>query len=253
MTKIIGILGGMGPMATVDLFAKIVQRTPASIDQEHLRIIIDNNPQVPSRVNAIMHGGESPLAQLTKSAQVLEKAGVDFIVMPCNTAHHWIPEVRRSVTVPILNMITCTAAHACERYPQLSGRILLFATIGTVHIELYQNAFRNLGMLLQVPAPEEQATVDAAIAAVKAGQIENNPLLAQLDEIIRAHKAEAVLAGCTEIPLIFPFLKGTFIRLDATAILAEAAVKEALAPVASPGTRDDSARPIPAEKELIRS
>lgn len=230
MSKTVGILGGMGPMATVDLFAKIVQRTPASVDQEHLRIIIDNNPQVPSRVNAIMRGGESPLAQLTKSAHVLEEAGVDFIIMPCNTAHHWMRELQRSVKVPILNMITCAAAHAFERYPQLTGRILLLATIGTVQVQLYQSAFRNLGMLLQVPTSEEQQVVDAAIDAVKAGQIENNPSLAQLDKIIGSHAAEAVLAGCTEIPLVFPYLKESFIRLDATAILAEAAVKEALVP-----------------------
>jgi aspartate racemase len=231
MPKTVGILGGMGPMATVDLFAKIVQSTPASIDQEHLRIIIDNNPQVPSRVNAIMHAGESPLAQLTKSARVLEKAGVDFIVMPCNTAHYWIEKLQRSVNVPILNMITCAAAYAFERYPQLSGRILLFATIGTVHVQLYQKAFSRLGMLLQVPTPEEQQIVDTAIDAVKAGQIESNPFLGQLDAIIRKHEAQGVLAGCTEIPLVFPSLKESFTRLDATAILAEAAVKEALTPM----------------------
>jgi aspartate racemase len=239
MSKTVGILGGMGPMATVDLFAKIVQRTPASVDQKHLRIIIDNNPQVPSRVNAIMHAGESPMAQLTKSAQVLERAGVDFIVMPCNTAHHWIQELQRAVKVPILNMITCAAGYAFERYSQLSGRILLFATIGTVHVQLYQNAFRDFGMLLQAPTTAEQKIVDAAIDAVKAGQIENNPFLAQLDEIIRNHAAEAVLAGCTEIPLVFPYLKEGFTRLDATAILAEMAVKEALAPAM--------------EKELVRN
>ena len=94
-------------------------------------------------------------------------------------------------------------------------------------------------MLLQVPTPEEQKIVDAAIDAVKAGQIENNPFLAQLDEIIRNHAAEAVLAGCTEIPLVFPYLKESFTRLDATAILAEMAVKEALTPAR--------------EKELIRN
>jgi len=143
------------------------------------------------------------------------------------------------VKVPILNMITCAAGYAFERYSQLSGRILLFATIGTVHVQLYQNAFRDLGMLLQAPSPAEQKTVDAAIDAVKAGQIENNPFLAQLDEIIRHHAAEAVLAGCTEIPLVFPYLKESFTRLDATAILAEMAVKEALAPAM--------------EKELIRN
>jgi aspartate racemase len=113
------------------------------------------------------------------------------------------------------------------------------ATIGTVHVRLYQNAFRDVGMLLEVPTPAEQKIVDAAIDAVKAGQIENNPWLAQLDEIVRNHAAEAALAGCTEIPLVFPHLKASFTRLDATAILAEMAVQQALTPAL--------------EKELVRN
>lgn len=85
----VGILGGMGPMATVDLFAKIIECTPASVDQDHLKILIYNNPQIPSRVKAILDGTESPREELIRSAQVLEKAGANLIVMPCNTAHYW--------------------------------------------------------------------------------------------------------------------------------------------------------------------
>ncbi len=100
MGKTVGILGGMGPLATVDLFAKIVENTPAVLDQDHLRIIIDNNPQIPPRVEAILQGGEDPLPAMVASAKLLAAAGADFIVMPCNTAHYWLDGLRAAVAVP---------------------------------------------------------------------------------------------------------------------------------------------------------
>src|SRR5208337_1505190 len=93
----IGILGGMGPEATIDLFTKIVHSTPVSRDQDHLRLIIDNNPGIPDRQKAILENGPSPATMLIKTAKNLAVAGADFIVMPCNTAHYWIQEIRKAV------------------------------------------------------------------------------------------------------------------------------------------------------------
>jgi aspartate racemase len=230
MAKIVGILGGMGPLATVDLFEKIVKSTPATRDQEHLRIIIDNNPQIPSRRLAITRGTESPLPALVASARLLENAGVDFIVIPCNTAHYWIDDLQRELRVPILNMITCAASYVAERLPKLAGKVLLFAAAGTVQAEIYQKAFARFGLPLQVPAPAEQELVNRAIDNVKAGLVENNPLLEPLNTILKKYASAglgAVLGGCTEIPLLFPHLIGNLKKLDATAILAEAVVANA--------------------------
>jgi aspartate racemase len=226
----------MGPLATVDLFEKIVKSTPATKDQEHLRIIIDNNPQIPSRRLAITRGTESPLPALIASARLLENAGVDFIVIPCNTAHYWIDDLQRAVRVPILNMITSAAAHVAERFPELSGKVLLFAAAGTVQVKIYQKAFTNFGMELHLPTAEEQELVNGAIDKVKAGFVENNPLLPQLNAVLKKYASAgigAVLGGCTEIPILFPYFIGDLKKLDATAIVAETAVAEAISTTAS--------------------
>jgi aspartate racemase len=230
MAKTVGILGGMGPLATVDLFEKIVKSTPATKDQEHLRIIIDNNPQIPSRRLAITRGMESPLPALIASARLLENAGVDFIVIPCNTAHYWIDDLQRAVRVPILNMITGAASYVAERFPELSGRVLLFAAAGTVQAKIYQKAFDSFGMQLQLPTAEEQELVNGAIDKVKAGFVADNPLLNQVNAVLKKHasaRVAAVLGGCTEIPILFPHFIGNLKKLDVTAILAEAVVAEA--------------------------
>ena len=117
--KIIGILGGMGPEATIDLFQKIVKLTPAQQDQEHLRIIIDNNPKIPDRTKAILHGGENPLPELIKTAQNLERAGADFIIIACNTAHYYLPEIQKTVNITIFSIMQETALYIHHVFPSM--------------------------------------------------------------------------------------------------------------------------------------
>ncbi|MDR3591367.1 MAG: amino acid racemase [Negativicutes bacterium] len=230
MSKKVGILGGMGPLATVDLFAKIVQNTPATLDQDHLRIIIDNNPQIPPRVEAILEGAESPLPAMAESARLLEKAGADFIVMPCNTAHYWIEELRAAVSVPVYSMIENAAAFAAEKFGRLSGRILLLATGATVSLNLYQEAFAAKSLALQLPNLAEQEMLDKAVRRIKAGEVADNPYLADLNDMLAGYAAggtEVLLAGCTEVPLFFPYLSDGLARLDATLLLAQMVVARA--------------------------
>lgn len=230
MSKKVGILGGMGPLATVDLFAKIVQSTPATLDQDHLRIIIDNNPQIPPRVEAILQEGPDPLPAMLESGRLLENAGTDFIVMPCNTAHYWIEDLRAAVNIPIYSMIENAAAFAAENFCQLSGRILLLATGATVSLNLYQRAFADKGLSLQLPTNEEQVMLDKAVRRIKAGEIADNPYLAELNRMLTGYAdagTGALLAGCTEVPLFFPYLKDGLVRLDATLLLAQMVVARA--------------------------
>ncbi len=104
--KIIGILGGMGPAATLALYERIIALTPAQCDQDHLRVIIDSNPKIPDRTAAILGNGESPLPAMAESAKTLERAGADFIVIPCNTAHYWLDELQKEVAIPKSRSLT---------------------------------------------------------------------------------------------------------------------------------------------------
>ena len=103
--KTVGILGGMGPEATIDLFARIVKHTHAKKDDDHLRIIIDNNPKMPSRQDAILKGGESPVPAMRETARNLERAGADFIIIGANTPHYFYDEIKDAVRIPFLHII----------------------------------------------------------------------------------------------------------------------------------------------------
>lgn len=226
--KIIGILGGMGPEATIDLFQKIVKLTPASQDQDHLRIIIDNNPKIPDRNKAILDNDEDPLPELIRTAQNLETTGADFIIMPCNTAHFFYHEIQKTVKIPILNMIQETAVYIHQSLPSIQT-ISLFATKGTYKVKLYQSFLEEMGIQTLIPTEVEQSEIMEIIYQVKAGY-ELEHLRKQMIGIAKAQikkGAQGVIAGCTEIPLV---LKNGDIRIpviDPTFILAQKAIEEA--------------------------
>jgi aspartate racemase len=228
MSKIVGILGGMGPLATADLFTKIVQVTPAAVDQEHLRIIVDNHPQIASRVDFINGAGPDPLPQMVESARLLEKAGVDFIVMPCNTAHYWFDGIQAAVDTPMISIIAAAFEHVSRQSSGNPGRILLLAREVTVRIGLFQKAFSSSAISLVIPEPAEQELVERVVIGVKSGAVADNPWLAQFNAMIERYRRDgvtAVLAGCTELPLLFPFMGEGMQKYDTTMILAEKTVR----------------------------
>lgn len=226
--KIIGILGGMGPEATIDLFYKIIKFTPAEKDQEHLRIIIDNNPKIPDRTAAILGKGEDPLPALQETAQNLEKAGADFIVIPCNTAHYFLSSIQESVNIPVLNMIEETAKETKKRIPQIK-KVGLLASIGVYKSEIYHQHFKKFN--IEVISPEEKGKEEVmkVIYAVKAGDLsdEIKKDILKITQKLIDKGAEAIIAGCTEIPLILKEGDVSVPLIDPTQILARIAVQKA--------------------------
>lgn len=226
--KTIGIIGGMGSMATVDLFEKIVTHTPAMNDQQHIPLLIYNNPAIPSRMNAILKGTESPLCELVKSARKLEEAGADFLIMPCNTAHYWLSDIQSHIRIPIYSMIEHAASCIEKFYSELNGPLLLLASKATIQKELYQQAFLRKGLPLQLPEPEEQDVIDSAIQDVKASVIADSIWIPHMNRMLEKYHLirgiQAILGACTEIPLLFPYLYEPIHKLDPTLMIAKQAI-----------------------------
>ena len=222
--KTIGIMGGMGPMATVDLMKKIILATPASKDQEHIPMLVDNNSQIPDRTKAIMGQGASPAPEMVKTAKRLMMAGADFIIIACNTAHYFLPEILPQISIPVLSIIDVTTNSALEKGFKSVG---LLATTGTVSTGLYQKKLEASGIQCITPPADKQYLIDDMIyQGVKANN-ENydthavEELLAEM----QSTGAEAFILGCTEVPVAVSMYKlhGEFI--DATDELAKAAIK----------------------------
>ncbi|MCK7469289.1 MAG: amino acid racemase [Desulfosudis oleivorans] len=166
--KTVGIIGGMGPEATVDLMQRVIQATPANDDQDHLRMLVDNNPKVPSRIKALIEGtGEDPAPVLVQMARDLERWGADFLAMPCNTAHHFHPAVQAAVGVPVLNMIELTAGRIQQETPDVR-KVGLLASTAVIRTDLYGMSFARRGVDVLHPADASQDRVLAAIRAIKA-------------------------------------------------------------------------------------
>jgi len=230
--KIIGILGGMGPEATIDLFTKIIKGTRVKKDQDHLRILIDNNPKIPDRTKAIKGKGPSPLKQLIRSAKILEDAGADFIVIPCVTAHYYYESLQKRIKIPVLHIIEETMKYIQAKLKGIH-KIGLIATTGTLHTSLFQNAFQPTGIELMIPNPEIQKKwVMEAIYGKNGiktiGPSENSRrLILEASENLIQRGAQAMIAGCTEIPLVLKEGDLSVPVIDPISILASAAIKKA--------------------------
>jgi aspartate racemase len=204
--RIIGVLGGMGPEATLSLFQKIIKNTEAVRDQDHLRVLIDNNPKIPDRTPAILGSGENPLPMMIETARVLERAGAGFIVIPCVSAHYFLDGLREGVDIPVISVIEEVVAEVEIKVPD-AKRIGLMATTGTIRAGLFQNRLREIGVEVLVPSSEDQeGLVMSAIygeSGIKAGFVssENKEKILRASRALIAKGAQGVIGGCTEVPL----------------------------------------------------
>jgi aspartate racemase len=230
MREIIGVLGGMGPAATADFFGKLLRATPARSDQEHLPVLIYSNPQIPDRTAAIRGEGPDPLPELVRSAEALVRAGASFLAIPCVTAHAFFEPLQRAVAVPILHLVDETVRFVRTERPGIR-QIGLLATTGTVQSRLFHARFEPHGLTVLTCDPAIQAdTVMAAIYGIKGtGTLpRSRALIQEAGHSLIAKGAEAIVAGCTEVPLILQDGDLPVPVIDATWILAQAAVRRAL-------------------------
>ena len=226
MKKTIGILGGMGPLATADLYRKIIEHTRADRDNEHIRVYIDGNAAIPDRTAAILHGGEDPVPEMLSALRHLEACGADCIIMPCNTAHYFLPRLREQTALPILDMQRITAAVCRERFPGKTAAIL--ATDGTVQSGLYDRALDAEGVRWIHPGEYEQKTLMHLIYDVVKASRPMEPEKERWDAILdtlRGQGADLFILGCTELPVLAGVLPSEGPFLDPTDELAKAAIR----------------------------
>ena len=221
----IGILGGMGPLATVDFMDKIVRLTVASSDQEHIPLLVANLPHIEDRSSAIIDGGADPLPALLDGIDLLNQNDVGLIAIPCNSAHHWYEPMRVRSKAPVLHIAhTCVAA-----VPRTARRVAILATGGALVSGFYQQALADLDIEPVVPAESLQSRVAACIRDVKAGKLDAAG--AHLEDVLTTLASEGVstaLMACTEIPLAAQRVASLPLTLiDSSLELARATVKYA--------------------------
>ena len=225
--KRVGIIGGMGPEATVDLFVKIIKNTDAKKDQEHIPIVIDNYPQIPDRTAYIFGRGENPLPYLLESVRRLERASVDCLCMACNTAHYFIEELRRETKVPFISMIEVVLEKIVEEGD--CKKIGLMATDGTVKAKIYHNAFENAGLEIHNFEGGIQRLIMESIYKLKAGEHEQaKELFKNAIAGIKSKSYDCLIAGCTEVPVLLSLIDEKLLEdikvFDATELLAKRVV-----------------------------
>ena len=199
----LGILGGMGPAATMYFYNKLLSLPPASCDQEHIPTLILSDPTIPDRTKAILDQSLGPVShKLTLNAKRLEDAGASCVAIPCNTAHYWFNDIQNAISIPVLNMIDLTARFLSE---QKASKVGLLSTLGTAQTGLYQKALAHHGVPVQLPIKAHQTQTMAIILSIKAnGHLkELKTSFLTIIDALKEQGVDAIILGCTELPLLF--------------------------------------------------
>ncbi len=225
MKKTLGILGGMGPLATADLFKKVVMMTEAERDQDHIYILVDSDPSIPDRTSFLLGDGENPLKHLIKSARKLESMGANCIIMPCNTAHYFYDDIVKEINTPFLNMIVETGKKIHRMHSHIK-KVGLLGTKGTCDLGIYEKIFKNYNIEIAKPDSKHQEYVTKLIRNVKKGHFNlDTSNIYETIENLKEQNAELFILGCTELPIAFQVFNIKEKTLDPTAVLAESAIR----------------------------
>lgn len=234
--KTVGILGGMGPAATIDLMARIHRLTPRTREQDGIRLLADSNPAVPNRNDAILRGGPSPAPVLAEMARGLESAGADFVVMACNTAHAFQFDIERAIGIPFVSMIEEAGAAIAAKAPGPGTAVGLLAAEGCLHSELYQTELARRGFTAVIPEGAVRGEFMDLLDAIKAGHtgLRSTERMLAIGARLASDGATLLLAGCTEVPLVLGHANTPAPLINATEALAAAVVDYALGKRALP-------------------
>jgi len=231
--KRLGIIGGMGPVATSYFFSRLVQLTSAKTDQEYIETFIHNNSQVPDRTEGILHGKESPLPQLKRSVALLNDVGVDYIVFACITAHYFIPELQKSSKAKIIDGIVETARYIKDRLDHVK-KVGILASTGTLKVGIFQNKLGYMGIesILLNDKDQQMYFMDPVYQdwGIKAGNTTGQPMEMMLKgaDILLEQGSEAIIAGCTEVPLVVRQRDLPVPLIDTIEIIVKAAIDQCL-------------------------
>ena len=224
--RLVGVIGGMGPEATVDFMARVIAATPAEADQDHIRMLVEHNPRIPSRQNAMRGEGDDPGMVLASMAARLQLAGADFIVMPCNSAHAWTRDIESATSIPFVSIVKESVTRALQQ--NAGGAIGLLTTPGCFAAGLYQEALA--GHELVLPSADELAESMAFIHRIKAGDKSHDIAngLRDLAGKLIGRGAKTLIAACTELPLVLEASMFSVPLVLSTDVLAEKTVELAL-------------------------
>jgi aspartate racemase len=228
---VVGVLGGMGPAATIDLMRRVMAATPAGDDADHVHLLVDQNPKVPSRIKALIErSGPSPADELVRMARSLEAAGATMLAIACNSAHAYAGEIAAAVSIPLLDMVALTAGEIAGR-PLRNRRVGMLASTAVLQLGLYERAFEASGVETRYPAPDEQEQVLDLIKAVKAGgTVELHDDFNRLARRLLADDLDLLVVACTELSLLVDGLDAGIPMIDALDVLVRAIVDRARTP-----------------------
>lgn len=201
--KVVGILGGVGPLSTVYFMEMIIKMTQAGVDQDHIDMIVFNHAAIPDRTAYILgQSQENPLAVMVEDAKKLQQAGADFIVIPCNTAHYFFEQIKNSIAIPMINIVESTVEYAGQHIENLKTLGVL-ATDGTVQSNTYQLVCEKYGIRCITPDKTGQASVMRIIyEQVKAGEKVDIAAFYHLVETLKEQGCQGVILGCTELSIV---------------------------------------------------
>jgi len=227
--KLVGIIGGMGPEATVDFMSRVLAATPAKTDQDHIRVVVENNPRIPSRQLAMRGEGVDPGKAIAEIAVRLQSLNADFIVMPCNLAHAWRRDIESAISIPFISIVEESVRSALERSGDDSA-VGLMTTPGCFTAGLYQQALADAGRPVITQTPDELAETMSLVEQIKAGN--KSPRVAAglqtLADKLLQRGAKVLIAACTEFPLVLDQSMFNVAFVSSTDVLAKKTVALAL-------------------------